>query len=207
MIASRSDTSSATRCRGWPPSGSSSPSPQPETFIIHYIMICVFPFVVVMFYLLVDLFVNINNVSIMVINSDNNDNNNIIIVIIIPGLLRGRLSLRPFHVKVCFAEHYKFQSPLFPDTCWSQCLLSIYIIWLYTLYIYMYMYKYIYIYIYIYITYILYSITHTNASSIFGRASHRQRRVGGARPQERVLRPAGVRHLRRWNSNSLPNVG
>ena len=37
-------------------------------------------------------------------------------------------------------------------------------------------------------------------SFMFGRASHKLPRVGSPKPQEKVLRPAGVRHLYKWNS-------
>ena len=40
---------------------------------------------------------------------------------------------------------------------------------------------------------------------MFGRALHRQPRVGSPQPQEKVLRPAGVRHL--YNKVSGPETG
>ena len=41
--------------------------------------------------------------------------------------------------------------------------------------------------------------------SMFERASHRQPRVGSPQPQEKVLRPAGVRHLYKCNYD-MPKV-
>ena len=42
--------------------------------------------------------------------------------------------------------------------------------------------------------------------SMFGRALHRQPGVGSPQPQEEVPRPAGVRHLCKWNLQSLPRA-
>ena len=40
--------------------------------------------------------------------------------------------------------------------------------------------------------------------SMFGRALHRQPRVGSPQPQEKVPRPARMRHLFEWSLYSLP---
>ena len=77
-------------------------------------------------------------------------------------------------------------------------------------------YIYIYIYIHIHITiYELYVPTFPSAGPLsvsvfffYGWKGfvHRQPRVGSPQPQEEVPRPAGVRHLYKWNLYSLPIV-